>query len=307
VRLVTGLSDDKVGGLHRHVAREHNIPVIVGDPLPVQGWQTAGCPVVITNSIIRMPLPNPERIINLGPNFYGIWYYAYELYDTSLTRSFNCLINRTDPIRQSWLYQLIRHGLFDHGYISFNIDLKRAGEFQNLDYQEAFDQQYEKYLRNFETEHAMIRDRVPFKNFSDQGDITSVIYDSKFSIVIETYFTDNGCGVFTEKTFRALQIPRPWILFSYQHAVQDLRDMGFDVMDDVIDHDSYDSLESPIDRQAQLISLASDMIDRGFDHDRSRQAALHNQTLLAHCWHTWKDHYQTCVQQAIVVKQKLST
>jgi len=67
--------------------------------------------------------------------------------------------------------------------------------------------------------------------------------DSYFEIVAETnYVVDT---VFpSEKTFKAIYFMQPFVLCAEQGAIQALREQGYDVFDDIIDH-SYDKIKDP--------------------------------------------------------------
>lgn len=207
-------------------------------------------------------------------------------------------MNRMDPIRQSWLYQLVRRGIFDQGYVSFNMDTLLMPEFKGVSPHDAFEKQFNDSMTIFQEEHDFIKSQVPYKNFNDDGDLTSVIVDSEFSIILETFFDQNDVITYSEKMFRALQLPRPWIVFSHQHAVKHLRTMGFDVLDDIVDHSLYDDIDFAITRQTKLLDLAVDLIKQNFDIDRLKQAAIHNQQLLKNFSVTWMDDYINCVTEA---------
>lgn len=278
------------------------------DLFDYQDWKNSGYPVALTNSIVKTPLPYRDRIFVLDKSFYGIYYHPYDLDENNVlpSKKFNCFINRMDPIRQSWLYQLIRRKLFDQGYVSFNMDISRCPDVVDLGETKAFEYQYQKFLSIFAEEHESIKNSVPYKNFEDHGDITHVVYDSKFSIVLETYFDTNDVVTYSEKIFRALQIPRPWILFSHKHAVSHLRDMGFDVLDDLVEHDLYDNLDSAIERQIQLLNISERMVDQNFDYQRLRQAAKHNQQLMKNFSSTRVDDFNRCLEQAIQFKTKIN-
>ena len=67
--------------------------------------------------------------------------------------------------------------------------------------------------------------------------------DSYFEIVVETNYVVNT--VFpSEKTFKAIYFMQPFVLCAEQGAVQALREHGYDVFDDIIDH-SYDNISNP--------------------------------------------------------------
>jgi len=260
---------------------ERGIRVFLGDVFPLDVWQSEGCPVAVTNSIFVDPVINQDRIMQLPDSFYGFYYFPYALdHDAVPTRAYNCFMNRMDPIRQSWLYLLIRRGIFDRGYVSFNMEIERLPGCQGRNAHDVFQEHFEKYCGIFQAEHDWIRDRVPYRNFPSSPDLTATCYDSRFSIVLETYFDQNNIITYSEKTFRALQMPRAWLLFSHQHAVKYLRDKGFDTLDDMIDHDRYDRLASTISRQSTILDMATEMLDRDFDQGRLRQAAGHNQQLM---------------------------
>jgi hypothetical protein len=56
--------------------------------------------------------------------------------------------------------------------------------------------------------------------------------------------------------------------------------MEFDTLDDLIEHDRYDSVDFSIERQTILLDMLVDLIDKEFDRSRLSQAARHNQRLL---------------------------
>jgi hypothetical protein len=57
---------------------------------------------------------------------------------------------------------------------------------------------------------------------------------------METYSSDTTVAL-SEKIFRALCLPVPWIVYSGKHTVAYLNSLGFDVMPDVVEH-RYDSM-----------------------------------------------------------------
>jgi hypothetical protein len=60
------------------------------------------------------------------------------------------------------------------------------------------------------------------------------------NIVMETYSSDTTIAL-SEKIFRALCLPVPWIVYSGKHTVAYLHSLGFDVMQDVVEH-KYDGM-----------------------------------------------------------------
>jgi hypothetical protein len=70
--------------------------------------------------------------------------------------------------------------------------------------------------------------------------------DSYFEIVVETEYKTNTI-FHSEKTFKAISWLQPFVLCAERYSVQALREMGYDVFDDIIDH-SYDRIQDPYDR-----------------------------------------------------------
>lgn len=232
----------------------------------------------------------------LTPATYSWYYKEYNQTFENVTpvKDFCCFIGRMDPSRQGWFYQLIRQNLLPHGFVSFLMSNKRLAEFNNLTPAQTFEQQYQKYMTIFADEHAIAKDIVPYQNFDKNADPDNVIMQSRFNIVLETYFDNNDQLTFTEKIIRSLRLPRPWLLFSSQHAVKYLRDWGFDVLDDLVDHDRYDNIEFNIHRQTVILDMAQELLD--FDTvkhwDRLHAASQHNLAQLKY----WQDNASDLVR-----------
>jgi hypothetical protein len=116
------------------------------------------------------------------------------------------------------------------------------------------------------------------------------------NLVIETYAGDASVA-FSEKIFRALATPAPWAVFSAKHAVDYLKTLGFDVLDDVVDH-SYDNLTQ--DNTMYGYEKISEFVRLNIQNyhniktqnqttlaERCQTAAVHNQQLLAQMQRQW--------------------
>jgi len=87
---------------------------------------------------------------------------------------------------------------------------------------------------------------------------------SNVNIVTETLYNESH-GIISEKTldaFVAMQLP---IFVSYKGMVNDLRNYGFDVYDDVIDH-SYDTMDNSV-RWKAAIDLNQHIINGDYDYE----------------------------------------
>lgn len=259
-------------------------------------------PMFFTSNVFRGGLKEQfdQYIFTCSPAAYSTYYNNYDLLITnqSPTKDFCCFINRMDPNRQSWFYQLIRRNLLGQGFVSFNMDTTRLSEFKDLDPGQVFEEQYQKYMTIFEEEHSIAKNIVPYRNFSKNSDLDDIIMQSRFNIVLETYFIDNDQVVFTEKIIRSLRLPRPWLLYSVQNAVALLREWGFDVLDDLVDHNRYDNISSEIDRQSVILDMAQEMqtFDTEKHWSRLKQASDHNLELLKY----WKDNSSNLIAQDFV-------
>jgi hypothetical protein len=180
------------------------------------------------------------------------------------------------------------------------MDITRIPKFQSLTQIESFEKQFNQHLKIFEAEHQQVRDKVPYKNFVDNGDLTNTIMSSKFSVVLETYFDNNNIVTYSEKIFRALQLPRPWILFGPCLAVTHLRGMGFDVYDDIVNHDRYDLIEFEIERQVVILDMMEELCNLDIIKLNARltQGQIHNQNLLKQFNNTWKEDFLTTLSNA---------
>jgi len=200
------------------------------------------------------------------------------------------LCNRFDIFRQSWLYQIIRNGWLDRGYVSFNCKMHSLPDdsYHGLTAQQCFEKAFLEHNSIFSVEHHRIKDQIPYQNFQEVGDPAEIVLKSKFSMVLETWFHDNRFVGFTEKTMRVLQLPRPWLLFASSGAVAKLRSWGFDVMDDIIDH-GYDDCHDQIERQRKILSTAQDLMHMDISpvYQRCLQASVHNQGILRQWYEQW--------------------
>jgi hypothetical protein len=271
----------------KSLARNKNIKLSIGD----QGFSIDNLlkdeEILVTTNKIQNGVYHTHQVKQLPDSCWGGAYSTELKFDPGLepAYAFNCFINRMDATRQSWLYQLIRRNILTEGLVSFNMDVSRhysLGQYpKNTTPIEIFNDQFEKHCKIFQSEHDYIKSKVPFRNFDDSN-LNNAVMKTKFSIVLETYFHDNRYVTYSEKIFRCLKLPRPWILFAMKGAVAHLRDMGFDVLDDIVDH-GYDNIDFSIERQSVLLDLAQQLGKIEYTpalYSRLQQAAESNQNLL---------------------------
>ena len=249
--------------------------------------------LLLTNSKFNNVDEFESNIHTVNESYYGSMYHNYEVNPyTTINRQFNCFSNRFDVFRQTWFYHLIRRKWLDLGYVSFNCDLTHSqpSGYRGLTSSEIFEASFLDYNQNFAHEHQQIKNKIPYKNFTDDGDLTGLILSSNISIILETWFSGNHCVTFSEKTMRCLQLPRPWVLFSVKGAVQQLRQWGFDVLDDVVDHSVYDNIDNSVERQVKILDLLEDLIVLNIPVERCIQASEHNKSVLKSWSDSWFDN-----------------
>jgi hypothetical protein len=244
-------------------------------------------------------LPNNVEYSKLPFEFYGCFYSGQLPLDQRIEKKFNCFLNRIDPIRQTWFYLLFDRDLLDLGHVSFNMDFRPRLYSDSVTVLELFDRYHNDYLTSFDNRKEEIRSIVPFQNFTDCNDMFSLTLSSKVSIIVETYFERTDAKVLTEKTFRALQLPRPWLLFAATGCVDKIRSMGFDVYDDIVDHnyDRFDTSTDSVARQESILTQLCELVKLEFTPaliKRLQKGALHNRTLLANWNVKWQE---LCINQ----------
>jgi hypothetical protein len=254
--------------------------------------------VLVTNNHVRAGELDPQYYAEFPSSWYGMYAGDIPIEPTTPLKPFNCFIGRMGPFRQSWAYQLVRRGLFDQGYISFRMDIS------NLTYidktatpHEVFEKNFQDFMPFFVEEHKYLKPIVPYCNFSND-DLNQAIMDSVFGIVLESCF-ENHVISFSEKIMRHLKLPRPWLLSTSQYGVRHLRQIGFDVLDDIVDH-KYDNIEDNVQRQSCILDTAQNMLNLQIDtklQQRLEQAANHNQQRLKQLYLTFdQDIEQTFLE-----------
>lgn len=213
------------------------------------------------------------------PQILGITanYDTIDISTFSKTKLFNCFIQRTDSVRQSWFYFLQQKNLLNRGYVSFL--LKQLTDYSELTGKDLFIWIHENYelgnLPHFQNAYQNLIDKVPYRNFVEQENLIPLILDSKYSLNLETYAnTDQDCWCFTEKSLRSLQLPTVDLMFLQTNGCAILKELGFEFLD----HSEFDSLPWQQRQQRILNILENDLID--YNKDLLAEQAQHNQDLL---------------------------
>jgi hypothetical protein len=237
----------------------------VFQPTP-DAWTDPNATIVTDNHPLREPA---GKLINLLPELWHIWRFE-PVYKDCTSQGFNCFMNRARGDRNEVFYELIRRNLLNSGAVSYNIDLEEL----NKEYNNA-------NLHRYEKEHHEAQNIVPYNQVDNQGTLEQVIMQTNVSLILETFMNIDHI-TFSEKLFRALQLPRPWLLFCSPFSVQLLRDQGFDVLDDYVNHD-YDLEQRKHIRMQIILDQLETFVAQVYtrkDYERFEIAATNNKQLL---------------------------
>lgn len=238
-------------------------------------------------------VPKNCTAYTLDKSFYGIYYVDNLNQDCKIVQDYNCFLNRADVARQNWFYILYERGWLNRGCVSFNMHVPEGMDYPANTSKDVFDYYHQRFLNSYDYLYQSISKIIPYKNFVDTHNQFERVLETKFSIVIEPYYdrTDSVC--FSEKTLRVLQLPRPWVLFGATGSVDRLRNMGFDVFDDFVDHsyDVFDTEQSYVQRQDAMIPEIEKLLQLEVTPaivDIWKQKAQHNRDILK----TWSLSWQ---------------
>lgn len=211
--------------------------------------------IVITDQLIKSDLYPEKTILKLPDSIFGIYFIPDPIPPKDISKDFNLFMNRADVNRLFWFYKIIEMGLLDAGAVSYIGSTERSvrPDLNCLNFLDLLHRQY--FYPSHIRAHKFAQKSIPFQNFIDQGDLRNTILETKLSVVVETYHERSDAIAFSEKIFRAIQTPRPWVLSGATGSVDRLRSMGFDVFDDYVDHgyDSYETEHSIADRDSAIL------------------------------------------------------
>jgi hypothetical protein len=224
--------------------------------------------VIITDNYPINPVSG--KLILLIPEFWSIWRFDPVYQDRPAKLGYNCFMNRARGDRNTTFYELIRRNILSQGLVSYNCSMAEL----DLQYTQA-------ELQNYSKEHLIAKSLIPYNTVESHGTLEQCIIDSNISLILETYTSDSHI-VFSEKLFRCLQLPRPWLLYCSPGSISLLKQHGFDVLEDVVDT-QYDQIDCHSNRLMSIIDQLETFVDREYtdsEYKRFDQAAVHNQQLL---------------------------
>ena len=239
---------------------------------------------IITDNYINHAISG--QIKYLPTSWWGMYAYQPTVHHVNELKDYSFLINRIDESRMRLMLSLFKRKHLHEGVINFNCVTPRdwnddSHETRSQNWKDHWELLGPALKEHYIGEYQRLTAKMPFRNHDFTHD--QALWASRLNIVVETYSSDDVIA-FSEKTFAALCIPRPWTLFGGRCSVARLRNLGFDVLDNLVDH-GYDRLTKIQDKYPQFVECCLNSIVDPMKHrDRLESAALHNQKLL----HTWK-------------------
>jgi hypothetical protein len=247
-------------------------------------WTSKSTVIVTDNHPL---LPMAGSLISVLPEFWSIWHFEPKYIDRPATQGYNCFMNRPRGDRSMLFYELIKRDILNKGIVSYNCLL------------EDYEQEYvNAELYKYQTQHTIGQELVPYNTVESHGTLEQCIVDSNISVILETYTSDSHI-VFSEKIFRAVQLPRPWLLYSSPGAIALLKHHGFDVLDDIVDI-GYDKIPQHGTRLLNIMDQLETFINRKYteqDYQRFDQAAKHNQELLSKFEQHWPEKFNAILNE----------
>lgn len=268
--------------------------------------------VVITDNHITVP--TQYRVLQLPSSFFGIYRHQPKNQTWNPQRRYNFSVNRLDYKRMLMMLEIWSRCMWNEGaerldFVNFNC-WAWGGDNETP---QGARSNFEQFWNNLEPHHQEVYqetynrlvDRMPWRNHDLSHEDSHV--SAWVNLVMETYSSDTTVA-FSEKIFRALCLPVPWIVYSGRYAVSYLHSLGFDVMHDVIRHDYDGMIETKTaaygDKMVNFVFEGSDFVDANRERFpelkvRCEQAAAHNQRRLETMAQQWPSDFAAWWAQSV--------
>lgn len=256
---------------------------------------------VITDNYVTCP--TLYRVHQLPSSWFGIYAHAPRKLSWTPDRRFCFSANRLDAKRMLLFLEYQRRLPWQADrdnldYVNFNCWAWDGDNTGQLGFQNNWDQQWQRLDDHQRDTYADIVKQnplpMPYRNHGH--DLETVMHSAWINLVIETYSGDSVVAL-SEKIFRALTTPAPWMVYAGRYTVVYLESLGFDCLSDVMDH-SYDAMI-----ETRTVDYGDKLVDwfwkanenyarltaRNFAGllARCQQAAHHNQKLLSAMRSNW--------------------
>ena len=260
--------------------------------------------VVITDNQVNSP--TQYQVVQLPQSYFGIYNYVPAITEWTPERRFSFSVNRLDNKRLRLFLELVTRTLHPNSRI---FDLERDYVNFNCWHWQSSNDSAEVLQQNFINEFEFVPDELKNLYSSALKHMTSLMPYCNYTktleelhshvwmnVIAETYSGDTVVAL-SEKLFRALVTPVPCIVYGGRYTVAYLRQLGFDVLDDLIAH-TYDyELEKDTgefgDKMVDFMREGHDAVEKfktmpwDILSQRCQRAAQHNQILLAQMQTNW--------------------
>jgi hypothetical protein len=255
--------------------------VFMTDP---QTWSSESVVIITDNYPIHSV---PGRTISVLPEFWSIWHFDPVYQNCLASRAYNCFMNRNRGDRSTVFYELLKRNILSVGFVSYNCT------------REQYEQEFvDAELQQYSDQHRIGQELIPYNTVEAHGTLEQCIIDSNVSLILETYISDSHI-VFSEKLFRCLQMPRPWLLYCSPGSIELLQTHGFDLLTDYVDI-AYDKIGNHGDRLLNILDQLETFIDRRYteqDYQRFELAAQYNQALLSKFEQHWPEKFNAILNE----------
>ncbi len=270
-------------------------------------WFDSNTTVITDN---WLPFATPYLMCKVPDSYSGIYRYVPADQNYCPDKRFHISLNRLDAQRLLLFFEYYcSAGGIDSDYVNFNCrpgDITMSVDQIHDFFDSVWHEIQPKYQPQYHDAYHQTRTLIPIKNHNVT--IEQACLRAYVNLVVETYAGDQTV-TFSEKIFRALVTPAPWIVYAARHSVSRLKSLGFDVLDDIVDH-SYDSTLQDISYMgvnkiknfvAHSHKVYSDLVKLPTNHlvTRCSQAARHNQRLLADQAGIWPRQCATWLTELI--------
>jgi len=265
-----------------------------GDPL---SWMVHPNDIIITDNYLLRP--TVAKILRLPPSWFGIYLHQTPEILSSPTKDFSLQINRLDPDRFHMILEMRRQGLLlEQGHVNVNcvsdvLQQTHSTESAQDHCRKCWDRILPHIQDKYRKEANDIINIMPYNNHDMPFE--TALHSGMLHVCVETYPSSTWSISLSEKTFRALLTPRPFMLYSASHSLEYLTQLGFDTMGDLVPHDRYDVKTSHNTdlKMSVFINLVKDTIsdlksrDWNQIRDRCLAAVSHNHALLSKMRRDW--------------------
>lgn len=270
--------------------------------------------IIITDNYVSCP--TPYEVIKLPDSFFGIYNYTPAPLEWQPERRFNFSVNRLDSKRLTLFLELITRStkpnteIFDgplmidtdKDLVNFNCWHWESSNDSVDAFRDSFKKEFPRLSNDVKPIYKKAYDHMlpmmPFRNH--QYSMEEAHTRAWLNVVVETYSGFDTVAI-SEKLFRALVTPVPWIVYGGRFMISWLRKMGFDLLEDIVDH-KYDYIEELCngkygDKIVDFIQIGNNTVTKMKEMDfvqlqaRCKQAAEHNQKLLSNMQQRWPSEF----------------